>query len=461
MPSASLVKEFENLIGKENVFTSEADRQSYAYDAAVLPSVVPGLVLRPTSTEQLGALIERCYANGLPMTIRGAGTNLSGGTVPDADKSVVILTQGLNKIIEINEEDLFAIVEPGVVTAQFAAAVASKGLFYPPDPGSQAVSTIGGNIAENAGGLRGLKYGVTKDYVMGLEFYDHTGELVKSGSRTVKCATGYNLGGLLVGSEGTLGMISRAILKLVPPPQASKAMMAVFDNVQKASEAVARIIAAHILPCTLEFMDNATINYVEDYVNIGLPRDAAAILLIEVDGHPAQVADEAVSVEKVLKDSGALEVVVAKDAAEKTRIWEARRVAIPALARCRPTLMLEDATVPRSKIPAMLEALDKIAARHHVTIGTFGHAGDGNLHPSILCDKRDKEEFSRVERAVDDLFNVALELGGTLSGEHGIGTSKKKWLELETSKGTLEYMRRMRSAFDPKKLLNASKIVSL
>ena len=461
MPSASLVKEFENLIGKENVFTSEADRQSYAYDAAVLPSVVPGLVLRPTSTEQLGALIERCYANGLPMTIRGAGTNLSGGTVPDADKSVVILTQGLNKIIEINEEDLFAIVEPGVVTAQFAAAVASKGLFYPPDPGSQAVSTIGGNIAENAGGLRGLKYGVTKDYVMGLEFYDHTGELVKSGSRTVKCATGYNLGGLLVGSEGTLGMISRAILKLVPPPQASKAMMAVFDNVQKASEAVARIIAAHILPCTLEFMDNPTINYVEDYVNIGLPRDAAAILLIEVDGHPAQVADEAVSVEKVLKDSGALEVVVAKDAAEKTRIWEARRVAIPALARCRPTLMLEDATVPRSKIPAMLEALDKIAARHHVTIGTFGHAGDGNLHPSILCDKRDKEEFSRVERAVDDLFNVALELGGTLSGEHGIGTSKKKWLELETSKGTLEYMRRMRSAFDPKKLLNASKIVSL
>ena len=235
------------------------------------PSVVPGLVLRPTSTEQLGALIERCYANGLPMTIRGAGTNLSGGTVPDADKSVVILTQGLNKIIEINEEDLFAIVEPGVVTAQFAAAVASKGLFYPPDPGSQAVSTIGGNIAENAGGLRGLKYGVTKDYVMGLEFYDHTGELVKSGSRTVKCATGYNLGGLLVGSEGTLGMISRAILKLVPPPQASKAMMAVFDNVQKASEAVARIIAAHILPCTLEFMDNMTINLVEDDVKIGLP----------------------------------------------------------------------------------------------------------------------------------------------------------------------------------------------
>ena len=459
MPSASLVKEFENLIGKENVFTSEADRQSYAYDAAVLPSVVPGLVLRPTSTEQLGALIERCYANGLPMTIRGAGTNLSGGTVPDADKSVVILTQGLNKIIEINEEDLFAIVEPGVVTAQFAAAVASKGLFYPPDPGSQAVSTIGGNIAENAGGLRGLKYGVTKDYVMGMEVFANTGDLVKTGSRTVKCATGYNIAPLLVGSEGTLAVTSKVTLKLIPPPKASKAMMALFKDMDGASQAVAGIIAAHVVPCTLEFLDHASINYIEDYVKIGLPRDAGAMLLIEVDGHPAQVEDEAVIVEKVLRDNSATEIVVARDAAEKSRIWEARRVAIPALARCRPTLMLEDATVPRSKIPAMIKALDEIAARHNVTIATFGHAGDGNLHPSILCDRRDKEEFSRVERAVDDLFNAALELGGTLSGEHGIGTAKIKWLEQETSHGTIMFSRRLRKAFDPKGLFNPSKIV--
>ena len=459
MPSASLVKEFENLIGKENVFTSEADRQSYAYDAAVLPSVVPGLVLRPTSTEQLGALIERCYANGLPMTIRGAGTNLSGGTVPDADKSVVILTQGLNKIIEINEEDLFAIVEPGVVTAQFAAAVASKGLFYPPDPGSQAVSTIGGNIAENAGGLRGLKYGVTKDYVMGMEVFANTGDLVKTGSRTVKCATGYNIAPLLVGSEGTLGMISRAILKLVPPPQASKAMMAVFDNVQKASEAVARIIAAHILPCTLEFMDNMTINLVEDDVKIGLPRDAQAILLIEVDGHPAQVADEAVVVERVLQQTGAVAVHVAKDAAEKFKLWEARRQALPVLARCKPTTVLEDATVPRSQIPAMMKAVNDIAKKYNVEVGTFGHAGDGNLHPTFLCDKRDKEEFARVEAAVDEMFDVAISLHGTLSGEHGIGTAKIKWLEQETSHGTIMFSRRLRKAFDPKGLFNPSKIV--
>ena len=325
--------------------------------------------------------------------------------------------------------------------------------------GSMSVSTIGGNVAESSGGLRGLKYGTTKDYVMGMEVFANTGDLVKTGSRTVKCATGYNIAPLLVGSEGTLAVTSKVTLKLIPPPKASKAMMALFKDMDGASQAVAGIIAAHVVPCTLEFLDHASINYIEDYVKIGLPRDAGAMLLIEVDGHPAQVEDEAVIVEKVLRDNSATEIVVARDAVEKSRIWEARRVAIPALARCRPTLMLEDATVPRSKIPAMIKALDEIAARHNVTIATFGHAGDGNLHPSILCDRRDKEEFSRVERAVDDLFNAALELGGTLSGEHGIGTAKIKWLEQETSHGTIMFSRRLRKAFDPKGLFNPSKIV--
>lgn len=461
MPSASLVKEFENLIGKENVFTSETDRHCYAYDAAVLPAVVPGLVLRPAHAEQLGALIERCYVNGLPMTVRGSGTNLSGGTIPDSSDSVVILTNGLNKILEINEDELTVLAEPGVVTARLATAVAAKGLFYPPDPGSQAVSTIGGNVAENAGGLRGLKYGVTKDYVMGLEFYDFNGDLIKTGQGPVKCATGYDLAGLMVGSEGTLGIISKILFRLVPPPKASKAMMAVFNEVPKASEAVARIIAAHVVPCTLEFMDNATINYVEDDVQIGLPREAQAILLIEVDGHPAQVAEEAAMVEEMLRKSGSTQIVVAKDAAEKNKIWEARRGALPALARHKPTIVLEDATVPRSKIPAMIKAINEIAARCNVDIGTFGHAGDGNLHPSILCDRRDKDEFERVERAVDAIFEVALSLGGTLSGEHGIGTAKSKWLEKETSPGTILFSRRLRKAVDPKGLFNTTKLVGV
>lgn len=461
MASTALSQELATIVGKDNVFTSEADRQSYAYDSAVLPQVVPAVVVRPTELDHIGEIIKRCYAEGVPMTVRGAGSNLSGGTIPDSAESVVILTNKLTKILEINEEDLYAVVQPGVVTATFAAEVAARNLFYPPDPGSQAVSTIAGNIAENAGGLRGLKYGVTKDYVMGLEFYDSEGDLVKTGSRTVKCVTGYNLAGLMIASEGTLGIISKAILKLVPPPQASKAMMAVFDDVQKASEAVANIIAAHVVPCTLEFLDHASINYVEDDVKIGLPRQAQAILLIEVDGHPAQVADEAVVVERVLNQCGATEIHVAKDAEEKNKIWAARRNALPALARARPTCVLEDATVPRSKIPAMIKALNEIAAKNNVQMGTFGHAGDGNLHPTILCDKRDKVEFARVEQAVDEIFEVALALGGTLSGEHGIGTAKSKWLEKETSRGTIMFSRRMRRALDPKGLFNPSKLVGV
>ena len=457
----SLAKEFESLLGEENVFSSEADRQSYAYDSAVLHPVVPSLVIRPTSTDELGQCVKKLYQLGVPMTVRGAGTNLSGGTIPDSTESVVILTNGLNKILEINTEDLYAVVEPGVVTAQFAAEVAKKGLFYPPDPGSQAVSTMGGNIAENAGGLRGLKYGVTKDYLMGIEFFDATGEVVKSGSRTVKCVTGYNLMGLIASSEGTLGVISQAIMKLVPPPKASKALMAVFDTMQDAAEAVAGIIAAHVVPCTMEFLDNNTIVRVDDYTKAGLPRDAAAILLIEVDGHPAQVADEAEAVEKVLQKCKAREVHVAKDAAEKFKLWEARRLALPVLARCKPTCVLEDATVPRSKIPAMMKALSDIAAKYKLEMGTFGHAGDGNLHPTILCDKRDVQEFHRVEAAVDEIFDVALGLGGTLSGEHGIGTAKAKWMEKETSRGTILFSRRLRKALDPKGLLNPSKLVGI
>ncbi|SDF03910.1 FAD-binding oxidoreductase [Desulfovibrio legallii] len=461
MASQALIKDFEDLLGKENVFSSEADLASYSYDSAVLPAVMPSLVVRPTSAEQLSQCVTKLYDNGIPMTVRGSGTNLSGGTIPDKSDTVVILTTGLNRILEINSDDLYAVVEPGVITAQFAAEVAKKNLFYPPDPGSQAVSTLGGNIAENAGGLRGLKYGVTKDYLMGIEFFDATGAVVKSGSRTVKCVTGYNLAGLMIQSEGTLGVISQAVLKLVPPPKASRACMAVFSNVQDAAQAVAGIIAAHVLPCTLEFLDNNTIVRVDDFTKAGLPREAGAILLVEVDGHPAQVEDDAAAVEKVLKANGATAVHVPKDAAEKFKLWEARRMALPVLARARPTTVLEDATVPRSQIPAMMQAVNDIAAKYKVEVGTFGHAGDGNLHPTFLCDKRDVEEFRRVEEAIDEMFDTAIKLKGTLSGEHGIGTAKAKWMEKETSRGTILFSQRMRRALDPKGLLNPTKLVGI
>jgi glycolate oxidase len=448
------------LLGAANVMDGESDRHAYSYDAAVLGSVVPALVLRPTNGVELGKTVALCNENGLPMTVRGAGTNLSGGTIPAREHGVVILTNSLNKILEINEQDLYAVVQPGVVTAKFAAEVARRGLFYPPDPGSQAVSTLGGNVAENAGGLRGLKYGVTKDYVMGVNFWNTEGEYVKSGGKTVKCVTGLNISQLMVGSEGTLGVFNEIILKLVPPPVASKAMLAEFDDINQASETVAAIIANKIVPCTLEFLDNATLNYVEAFTKAGLPTDAAAVLLIEVDGgHMAIVEDDAEKVVEICKKNSARRVQVARDAAEKNKLWEARRNALPALARARPTTVLEDATVPRSQIPSMIRAINDIGEKYRLRIGTFGHAGDGNLHPTILTDKRDKAEFHRVEQAIDEIFDVALKLGGTLSGEHGIGLAKAKWLEKETSKATIIFSRKVKKAVDPKYLLNPGKVI--
>ncbi len=458
MVANALVKEFENIVGKGNVFHEETDRLAYSYDAAVLEPHLPSLVLRPESSEALGKAIRICNENSLPLTVRGAGTNLSGGTIPKP-AGVVLLTNALNKILEINEEDLYAVVQPGVVTAKFAASVEAKGLFYPPDPGSQAVSTLGGNVAENAGGLRGLRYGVTRDYVMGLEFFDVNGELVKAGARTVKCVTGYNLGGLLVGSEGTLGIFDRIILKLIPMPAAKKAMMAVFSEVSRASKTVSAIIANKIVPVTLEFMDNFTIRAVEDFSRAGLPVDAAALLLIEVDGHPAQVEEDAAKVESICREMGAMRIHVARDAEERDKVWEARRAALSALSRVRPTTVLEDATVPRSQVPAMISSIEEIGRKYQLSIGTFGHAGDGNLHPTILTDRRDREEWLRVEKAIDAIFEKALSLGGTLSGEHGIGTAKSKYLENETSHATILYSRRIKAALDPKNILNPGKII--
>ena len=459
MITTSLTEEFETIVGRDNVLRDPADLHTYSYDAAPLEAVMPGLVVRPTTKEGLGQCVKLCNDHQLPLTVRGAGTNLSGGTVP-LDQGVVIITNGLSRILEINTDDMYAAVQPGVVTAKLAAAVEDKGLFYPPDPGSQAVSTLGGNVAENAGGLRGLKYGVTRDYVMGLEFFDVGGNLVKTGSRTVKCATGYNLTGLLVGSEGTLGVIAEIVLKLIPYPAHNKAMMAIYDSLEKASTTVAAIIADHIVPATLEYMDNFTIRAVETFSQAGLPTDAAAMLLIELDGHPAQVEEDAAQVETLCRENGAVDIRVARDAAERDRVWAARRSALSALAKQKPTVVLEDATVPRSRIPAMVSAIERIARKFDLKIGIFGHAGDGNLHPTILTDKRDKKEWERVEAAIEAIFEQALQLGGTLSGEHGTGIAKAQFLEGETSPGTLLYSARMKRALDPNNILNPGKIIA-
>jgi glycolate oxidase len=456
--SSSLIKELQHICGENGVMTSEVDRQNYSYDAAVLEPTIPAAVVRPNNKEAIGKVISLCNGSGIPVTVRGAGTNLSGGTIPDKN-GIVLLTNRMTRIIELNETDMYVRVEPGVVTADLAAQVAAKGLFYPPDPGSQAVSTIGGNVAENAGGLRGFKYGVTKDYVMSVEFFDALGRKVTSGSKTVKCVTGYNLAGLMTASEGTLGVFSEITLKLIPPPAASKAMMAIYDSIEGATQTVAAIIADKIVPSTLELMDNFTINAVEDFSKVGLPRDAKALLLIEVDGHPAQVAEDGEKVEQIGKRLGARAIQVAQNDAERDKVWEARRAALSALARLKPTLVLEDATVPRSKIPAMVSAVEKLAQKYDIPIGTFGHAGDGNLHPTLLTDRRDAAHWERVEHCVADLFDAALALGGTLSGEHGIGIAKAGFMKNEVGQSSIDFSRTMKAAIDPNNILNPGKII--
>lgn len=456
----ALIKELQAIACADNVFTDLEDRLTYSYDAAVLEPKIPLAAVMPGSGEETGQIIKLCYENSIPITVRGAGTNLSGGSIPEQD-GIVLLTNRLNKILEINEQDMYALVEPGVITNSLAAAVEAKGLFYPPDPGSQAVSTLGGNVCENAGGLRGLKYGVTKDYVMGLNFFDATGAYVKSGSKTVKCATGYNLPGLMTGSEGTLGVLDRITLKLIPSPETRKSMVAIFNTLDQASETVAGIIASRIMPATLEILDNFTIRAVEDYSRAGLPVNAQALLLIEVDGHPVVVEEEAQKVKKLCKKMGAVKIQVAQTEEQREKIWAARRSALAALAKLKPTLVLEDATVPRSKIPDMVRALQGIAEEFKLDIGTFGHAGDGNLHPTILTDKRDKQEWHRVELAVEKIFDKALELGGTLSGEHGTGLAKAPFLKKETGASSIEFSKKLRAALDPKGILNPGKITGV
>lgn len=453
-----LIKKLEQLLGKERVLQEEALLHAYAFDGSPEKPRLPGVVVIPENQDQVRQVVSFCAQEGLALIVRGAGTNLSGGTIPVRENTVVLLTVKLNRILEINPQDLYARVEPGVITLDFARAVSKEGLFYPPDPGSQAVSTLGGNVVENAGGLRGLKYGVTKDYVLALKFIDGLGEEIKAGARTVKWVSGYNLPGLLTGSEGQLGVITEITFKLIPPPKSSQAILVLFNSLQRAAESVSLIIAQKIIPCTLEFLDKFTLKAVEEFRQIGLPTSAQAILLIEVDGHPEQVKEESELILKICqKQQG--EVFVARDEEEKNKLWQARRDALPALARLKPTTILEDATVPRSKITEMVLSIEKIAQKYGLDIGTFGHAGDGNLHPTILTDKRDKREAQKVEKAIEEIFNKALELEGTLSGEHGIGLSKKRFLVQETGLATLNYFRRIKKAADPKNILNPGKVV--
>jgi len=453
-----MIKDLISLLGPKNVLTAVEDILPYSFDGTATLKQRPQAVVFPAHAAEVAAVLRLARTHSTPIITRGNGTGLSGGSVPVAGGVVMCLTR-LNRIIELDQRNLTLLAEAGVLTQAIFDAADAAGLFYPPDPGSMKISTIGGNVAENSGGLRGLKYGVTRDYVMGLEVVLADGTICWLGSKCVKDVAGYNLRDLFIGSEGTLGVITQVLLKLLPKPAARQTLLATYPTMAAAAETVSAIIAAKIIPCTLEFLDRRTLRCVEDYAHVGLPLDAEAVLLVETDGHPIAVADEAARIEALARTHGATTVKRAADAAEADRLTTARRSAFSALARLRPTTILEDVTVPRSELAKMIGFVQEVAARHQVEIATFGHFGDGNLHPTVLTDERNAEEMRRVEQALHEIFEHALKLGGTITGEHGVGLAKKAFLRQQLGDASYELLKQIKRALDPFGLLNPGKII--
>jgi len=457
MIQASTLNELRDIVGAEHVLASPEDLICYSYDGTFAEHV-PDAVVSPASTEQVSAILQVACREEIPVIPRGMASGLAAGTVPLSGGLVLNLTR-MNRVLEIDEENMTATAQAGAITADLAAAVEAKGLFYPPDPASIRHSTLGGNVACNSGGPRCLKYGVTGDYVMALEAVLADGRALRTGTKCLKDVTGYDLVHLLVGSEGTLAVVTEVTVRLIPKPQAKRTALAVFDDLEAASKAVNSILRSGVLPATLEIVDETAVQCVEDYMHLGLDCTAEAMLIVETDGDPESAAREIERVAQVCRQGGAKEITVAGNAAESDELWRARRSVSPSLGRVRPNKLGEDIVVPRAAIPDMVARIKAISLKHDLPIVIFGHAGDGNLHPNILFDKRDEEEWKRVERAVADLFASAVELGGTLSGEHGVGALKLPYLEMALGPLAIEVMGSIKRALDPKNILNPGKVL--
>ncbi len=460
MISDGVKKKLRDLFGKSCFLDSTEDRIAYSYDGTALLSSLPDAIVIPSSVEQISRLMRLANGEKFAVIPRGSGSGLSGGSIP-SENSVVLLMSRWDKVLELDRNNLTAWVEPGAITGKFQTLVESHGLFYPPDPGSSQICTLGGNVAENAGGLRGLKYGVTKNYVLGFEVVLPTGEVMHIGGKNMKDVAGYNLKDVLIGSEGTLGIFTKILLKLIPLPQASRTLLGFYESISGAADTVSAITAARIMPAMLEFLDKPTICAVEDFAHLGLDKNTGALLLIEVDGPRSAVEEEAAAIESICRRSGAKSVRLAKDEAEGTKLKAARKSAFSALARIRPTTILEDATVPRSELAAMVDFISETARRHGIEMGTFGHAGDGNLHPTGLTDERDHAGIAHVESAFDEIFRKAVDLGGTITGEHGVGMAKKKFMESLYDTPFIQLMRKTKEMLDPNCVLNPGKIISV
>ncbi|MFP3123665.1 glycolate oxidase subunit GlcD [Ectobacillus funiculus] len=457
MITAHVKTKLIEIVGRENYDDSEAGRLVYSYDATPQFQSLPNGVISPDNAKQVSDIVKVCNEHNIPIIPRGSGTNLCAGTCP-TEGGLVLLFRHMNRILEIDEENLTVTVQPGVITLDMINEVEAKGLFYPPDPSSMKISTIGGNINENSGGLRGLKYGVTRDYVIALEIVLANGDIIRTGGKLAKDVAGYDLTRLFVGSEGTLGIITEATLKLIPMPETKKTMLALYQDIDAAARSVSNIIANKIIPTTLEFLDQPTLQVVEDFAQIGLPTNVQAVLLIEQDGPEQVVERDMQRIAELCMLEQAVSVEVAQSEEHAMALRTARRAALSALARLKPTTILEDATVPRSEIAKMVRSINEIAAKYDVNICTFGHAGDGNLHPTCPTDSRNHDEIERVEKAFAEIFEKAVELGGTITGEHGVGVMKAPYLELKLGEQGIAAMRSIKAAFDPNNIMNPGKV---
>lgn len=449
------------VLGREKVSTSLVERKLYSYDATPIPieRALPSAVVFPTSQEDVQKLVKVCYEEEIPIFPRGAGSGLTGGAVPTLEKGVVVSFERMNRF-QLNVDNATAVVEPGVITYEFQQEVERFGLFYPPDPSSFKYSTIGGNIAENAGGPRCLKYGVTREYVLGLTAVIKEGEVIKTGNPVIKDVAGYDITKLFVGSEGTLGLITSAVLKLIPKPKARGTALILFKNLEDVGRVVAKIMTSGIFPSALEFMDRDAIRAMEEFKPVGLPKDVSALLLVEVDGSPQSVKEDIKVVEGLAKAMG-LEVKAAEDEESAEKLWTARKSLGPALGNLRTGKINEDVVVPRVYLSEAIRDYRKVAEKYGLLMAIFGHIGDGNLHVNLLYDKKNKEEEERAERAVDEVFEITLRYNGSITGEHGVGLTKRKFLEYQFGLVGMEILRGIKKVFDPKNLFNPGKVITL
>ncbi len=451
-----ILKKLEQIVGRAHLLHQKEDLVCYGYDTTP-DAYYPEAVVFPKNAGQVAAVLNLARSLGISVTPRGAGSGMTGGALAVTGGIVMAMTR-FNRILAIDRDNFIAVAEPGVVTGEFQKAVEAQGLFYPPDPSSAAFSTLGGNAAECAGGPKAVKYGVTRDYILGLEVVLATGEIITTGVQTAKGVVGYDLTRLMVGSEGTLGVITKLTLRLLPLPAHVETMTAVYDSMETAAETVSEIIRQGIVPRSIEYMDNASICCAEEYMKAGLPVDAGAILIIAVDGTVHEVAEAVARISGVCKKAGARDVRTAESKADAEILWKARKSVSPALFKYGPDKINEDIVVPRSRIPDMVRKIRALSKETGLTMVSFGHAGDGNIHVNIMLDKRHPDQVKKANQAVSDLFDHTLALGGTLSGEHGVGITKAAYMSKEISPAALGLMKRIKKAFDPDGILNPGKM---